>query len=97
MGLGLVSSVDPRFIDDNASAEGDHASAEREPDVFYDPFGILPEGDGVIHGEPPEEQSYEDCIFNRMDGVESDMAARAIAAACRERYPEPVNRFEFVD
>lgn len=47
----------------------------------------------AIQGCQPSEASFEDCIFNRMDGVDSDQAARSIHMACREKYPEPENPF----
>ena len=38
-------------------------------------------------------ESYEDCILNAMRGVSSDVAARAIIAACRRKFPaEPVHQ-----
>ena len=33
-------------------------------------------------------KDYNECILDRMKGVTSDVAARAIAAACREKFPE---------
>jgi len=44
----------------------------------------------------PHKVTYEECIMKAMDGVQSDMAARLKAAACRKMYPPP-NVFDIVD
>jgi hypothetical protein len=38
-------------------------------------------------GIAPHKVTYEECIMKAMDGVQSDMAARLKAGACRKMYP----------
>lgn len=33
--------------------------------------------------------TYDECILENMKGVQSDVAARAVAKACREKFPNP--------
>ncbi|BDD88014.1 hypothetical protein [Desulfofustis limnaeus] len=42
-------------------------------------------------------KSYEDCVLKNLKGVESEMAARLVHAACREKFPEPPNPFDQFD
>lgn len=41
---------------------------------------------GQLFGSKP--QTYEDCILEGMKGVTSDVAARAIMAACLKKFPD---------
>lgn len=34
-----------------------------------------------------EPRTYEDCVIKNVSGVESDQAARSVAAACRKKFP----------
>ena len=42
----------------------------------------------------PHKGTYEECIMKAMDGVQSDMAARLKADACRKMYPEKEISYE---
>lgn len=39
-------------------------------------------------------QSYEDCILKNMDGINSDVAAYSIKAACKAKFPNPFDKFD---
>ena len=41
--------------------------------------------------------TYEECILENMKGVQSDVAARQIARACRQQFPLPAKADPFDD
>jgi hypothetical protein len=48
-------------------------------------LSVLP---GVVHGDVSEYSSYDECILESLKGVSSDVAANAIIASCRSKFPE---------
>jgi len=42
---------------------------------------------GVVHGDVSEYSSYDECILESLKGVSSDVAANAIIASCRNKFP----------
>lgn len=42
---------------------------------------------GVVHGDVSEYSSYDECILESLKGVSSDVAANAIIASCRSKFP----------
>ena len=42
----------------------------------------------VVHGEVSDYSSYDECILESLKGVSSDVAANAIIASCRSKFPE---------
>ena len=43
---------------------------------------------GVAHGDVSKYSSYDECILESLKGVSSDVAANAIIASCRSKFPE---------
>lgn len=39
-------------------------------------------------------ESYEDCIVENMKGINSDVAAYSIKAACKAKFPNPFDKFD---
>ena len=50
-------------------------------------LSVLP---GVVHGDVSEYSSYDECILESLKGVSSDVAANAIIASCRNKFPAAV-------
>ena len=48
-------------------------------------FSLCP---GVVRGDVSEYTSYDECILESLKGVSSDVAANAIIASCRSKFPE---------
>lgn len=44
-----------------------------------------------------QEKTYEDCILNHMGDSQSETSSRAIAAACRNKFPVKGNPFDKFD
>jgi hypothetical protein len=42
---------------------------------------------GIVHGDVSEYSSYDECILESLKGVSSDVAANAIIASCRNKFP----------
>jgi len=63
--------------------------------VFFTVTSLIIFGSFLIKGIV-KPKSYEECIMKSMDGVQSDIAARLKANACRSMFPKP-DAFDIVN